>query len=122
MPIIIFGLFNVKYNEKDIENNPKIYELGQKSKFFNKLKLLRTFVTTCVFGTLFVYTTYFGNELTLLGQGYMSFEMWSGMLVFNVVVISVNIRIYMISNQISPALILSSILSVCSYYLIFFFV
>lgn len=122
MPIIIFGLFNVKYNEKDLENNPKIYELGQKSKFFNKLKLLRTFVTTCVFGTLFVYTTYFGNELTLLGQGYMSFEMWSGMLVFNVVVISVNIRIYMISNQISPALILSSILSVCSYYLIFFFV
>lgn len=122
MPIIIFGLFNVKYNEKDIENNPKIYELGQKSKFFNKFKLLRTFVTTCLFGTLFVYTTYFGNELTLLGQGYMSFEMWSGMLVFNVVVISVNIRIYMISNQISPALILSSILSVCSYYLIFFFV
>jgi hypothetical protein len=44
------------------------------------------------------------------------------MLVFNVVVISVNIRIYMISSQISPALVIASILSVCSYYLIFFFV
>lgn len=52
----------------------------------------------------------------------MSFEVSSGMLVFNVVVISVNIRIYMISNQISPALLIASILSVCSYYLIFFFV
>lgn len=44
------------------------------------------------------------------------------MLVFNVVVLSVNIRIYMISNQISPALVLASVLSVSSYYLIFFFV
>lgn len=69
-----------------------------------------------------VYTTFFGNELALLGEGFMSFEIWSGMLVFNVVVISVNIRVYMISNQISLALLLASVLSVCSYYLIFFFV
>lgn len=48
--------------------------------------------------------------------------MWSGMLIFNVVVVCVNVRIYMISNQISPALVIASVLSVCSYYLIFFFV
>lgn len=107
---------------KDIENNPRIYEIGQKSKFFNKLKLLRTFLTTCVFGAIFVYVSYFGNELNLLGEGYMSFEIWSGMLVFNIVIISVNVRIYMISNQISPAMILATVLSIGSYYLIFFFV
>lgn len=77
---------------------------------------------TSIFGIIFVYVTYFGNEFALSDRGYMTFEVWSGMLVFNAVVISVNVRIYMISNQISPALVLSSVLSVCSYYLIFFFV
>jgi hypothetical protein len=57
-----------------------------------------------------------------VGQGYMPFEIWSGMLVFNVVVLSANIRIYTISNQVSPFLVISSILSVCSYYLIYFLV
>lgn len=52
----------------------------------------------------------------------MAYEIWSGMLVFNVVVICVNVRIYMISSQISPILVIASILSVLSYYLIFFLV
>ena len=52
----------------------------------------------------------------------MAYEIWSGMLVFNVVVVCVNVRIYVISSQISPILVIASILSVLSYYLIFFLV
>ena len=44
------------------------------------------------------------------------------MLVFNVVVIAVNIRIYILSSQVSIILVLVSIFSVLSYYLIFFIV
>lgn len=29
LPIIIFGLLNVKFNEKAIEENPKVYLLGK---------------------------------------------------------------------------------------------
>ena len=52
----------------------------------------------------------------------MTFQIWSGMLVFNVVVIAVNIRIYILSSQVSIILVLVSIFSVLSYYLIFFIV
>lgn len=122
LPIILFGLFDIKYHEIKIQKSPRIYEAGQKSKFFNKLILLRLVLCTCMFGIFFVYTTYFGNQLALLGEGFMAFQIWSGMLVFNVVVLSVNIRIYMICNQISAVLVIASVISVCSYYLIFFFV
>lgn len=122
LPIILFGLFNIKYSEKDLQNDPRIYEQGQQSKFFNNMRLLRQAITTCLLGLMIVYVVFFCNEVTLLGEGYMSFEIWSGMLIFNIVVLSVNVRIYMLSNQISIALVVASLLSTFSYYLIFFFV
>ena len=44
------------------------------------------------------------------------------MLVFNICVISVNVRIFMVSNQISLLLAISVLLGVISYYLVFMFV
>lgn len=73
LPIIIFGLFNIKFSEGELEKNPKIYEAGQQSKFFNKFALARVVICTCLFGAIIVYTTFFGNELTLLGEGLMAF-------------------------------------------------
>lgn len=52
----------------------------------------------------------------------MTFQIWSGMLVFNICVFSANIRIFMVSNQISSLLLISVLMSVISYYLIFLFV
>ena len=52
----------------------------------------------------------------------MIFNIWSGMLIFNIVVVSVNIRVYLISNQISLVMVISSVCSVLSYYLVFFLV
>ena len=49
----------------------------------------------------------------------MIFNIWSGMLIFNIVVVSVNIRVYLISNQISLVMVISSVCSVLSYYLVF---
>ena len=122
LPIVLFGLFDVKYSEKELEENPKCYSVGQENKFFNRKRLFLSFATTCFFGALFIYICYFGNEFTLLGEGFMAYEIWSGMIVFNIVVLCVNIRVYMIANQISLILILASIGSVLSYYLIFFLV
>lgn len=52
----------------------------------------------------------------------MSFYIWSGMTIFNIVVISINLRIYLISNQISVILVIASLLSVLSYYWFFFLI
>ena len=52
----------------------------------------------------------------------MTFTIWSGMLVFNIIVISVNIRVYLLCNQISLIMVISSFCSVLSYYLVFLLV
>lgn len=122
LPIIIFGLTDIKYSQYELSKNPLIYKIGQSSTFFNIKTIASIFVTTSFFGSLFVYVAYYATEFNLLPEGYMTFQIWSGMLVFNICVISVNIRIFMLSNQISLLLSLSVILSVLSYYLIFMFV
>lgn len=68
---MIFGLFNVKYSEKGIKENPSVYLHGQNNKHFNKFILLRLVFTTISFGALMVYVVYFSTSLTLQPEGLM---------------------------------------------------
>ena len=123
LPIIFFGLFDIKYRSGVLSKKPSLYSKdGQASRHFNKLTLLRTVLSACITGIILVYIVYFATEEALSSKGYMIFNIWSGMLIFNIVVISVNIRVYLLSNQISLIMVISSIFSVLSYYLVFFLV
>ena len=69
-----------------------------------------------------VYVIYFSTSFTIQSEGLMAYEIWAGMLIFNIVVVSINIRILIISDQLSPILLITCFAGIISYYLVFLFV
>lgn len=59
LPIILFGLFDIKYRSGVLSKSPKLYQKdGQGSKHFNMFVLLRIVVSACVAGAILVYLVY----------------------------------------------------------------
>lgn len=113
LPIILFGLADTKYNSKDCI--PFYYE-GQGSFYFNRYILVRQLVSSLILINIMVFITYYGSELSLSPHGYMIYEEWSGMLIFSVIIITINIRIFTISNQISILQVMLVLFGITSYY------
>ena len=75
--------------------------------------------TTIAFGVLIVYVVFYGTSYALQPEGLMVYKIWSGMLIFNIVVVSINIRVLIMSDQISLALLISCLSGIVSYYVMF---
>ena len=52
----------------------------------------------------------------------MAYEIWNGMLIFNVVIITVNLRILNMSSQLSLLLVMLCSFGVVTYYVMFFLI
>lgn len=63
--------------------------------------LLRQFLTTAIVDAFLLYTVYFSTEQQIAGRGYMIYTEWSGNLILAIVVISCNIRVILMSNQLN---------------------
>lgn len=122
VPIVYFGLFDTIYTEKQMISKPYLYGEGQQGEYFNRWILLRQIITTIVSSIFLVVTSYEITNLTILENGLIAYESWAGMLVFNVVVVTVNIRIWNMSNQISVLQGIICLFSIGSYYLVFFLI
>lgn len=71
---------------------------------------------------MIVYVVFYGTSYALQPEGLMVYQIWSGMLIFNIVVVSINIRVLILSDQISLSLLISCISGIVSYYLMFLLV
>jgi hypothetical protein len=69
-----------------------------------------------------VFSSYFITNYTILANGLIAYETWNGMFIFNVVIITVNIRIINMSSQLSLLLAFLCSFGVASYYLMFFLI
>jgi len=101
---------------------PYLYSEGQKGAYFNKGILIRQILTTVVSSVFLVVTSFYITNFTILYNGLIAYESWNGMFVFNVVIITVNIRIWNMSNQISILQAFLCIFGIGSYYLMFFLI
>lgn len=101
---------------------PYLYSEGQQGAYFNRYILVRQIFTTILSCVFIVFTSYFITNFTILGNGLTGYETWNGMLILNIVVITVNLRILNMSSQVSFVLALLCIFGVATYYLLFFLI
>ncbi len=101
---------------------PYLYSEGQQGEYFNKWILVRQILTTIVSSVFIVFTCYFITNSTVLANGLVAYESWSGMFIFNVIIVTVNIRILNMSSQISLLLAFLCFFGVATYYLMFFLI
>ena len=103
-------------------SKPYLYSEGQQGEYFNKWILLRQIFTTIISSIFLVLTSYEITNGTILSNGLIAYESWTGMFIFNVIVITVNIRIFNMSNQISVLQVLLGLFGIGTYYLTFFLI
>lgn len=83
---------------------------------------MRQILTTILSSGFLVVTSYYITNFTILANGLIGYESWTGMFIFNVVIITVNIRILNMSSQISVLQACLSIFGIGSYYIMFFLI
>lgn len=101
---------------------PYLYSEGQQGAYFNKNILIRQILTTILSSVFMVFTSYYITNFTILANGLMSYEIWNGMLIFNVVIITVNLRILNMSSQLSLLLVFLCAFGIVTYYVMFFLI
>lgn len=101
---------------------PYLYGEGQQGAYFNKKILIRQILTTILSSVFMVFTSYYITNFTILANGLMAYEIWNGMLIFNVVIITVNLRILNMSSQLSLLLVFLCIFGIVTYYVMFFLI
>jgi hypothetical protein len=99
LPIIYFGLFDTIYTEKELTLKPYLYREGQSHQYFNREILFKQIISTLCISIFLVLPSYYICEVSISPSGYVIYEEWNGMLIFNIVVVSANIRIWNMSNQ-----------------------
>lgn len=101
---------------------PYLYSEGQQGAYFNKNILIRQILTTILSSVFMVFTSYYITNFTILANGLMGYEIWNGMLIFNVVIITVNLRILNMSSQLSLLLVFLCAFGIVTYYVMFFLI
>lgn len=101
---------------------PYLYNEGQRGEYFNKAILIRQILTTILSSVFIVFTSYYITNFTILSNGLMAYEIWNGMLIFNVVIITVNLRILNMSSQLSLLLVFLCAFGIVTYYVMFFLI
>lgn len=101
---------------------PYLYNEGQQGAYFNKAILIRQILTTILSSVFMVFTSYYITNFTILANGLMAYEIWNGMLIFNVVIITVNLRILNMSSQLSLLLVFLCAFGIVTYYVMFFLI
>lgn len=102
LPIIIYAVFDREFKDETLLNNPFLYTDGQRNKHFTNRKYWMWFVLAFYEALVFCFVTYtvLGNE-AFSSSGYLSYYFADGNLVYFTVVVTVNLKVLLFSNQYS---------------------
>jgi hypothetical protein len=99
-----------------------LYSEGQQNNYFNGWILVRQILTTIVSSIFVVLTVYYLTNFTIIENGLVGYGSWSGMFIFNIVIITVNVRIWNMSHQVNFVQILLCVFGIAMYYACFFLI
>ena len=119
LPIFYYGVFDVLFSYSTIKKKPELYINGQKDKYFNYQILVIILLESSLLSFFVLYLVYYSSELVLCEKGLMVYEQWSGNLVMAVIVISCNVRVVLMSHQLSIVQGFLCLIGPLLYFLIF---
>jgi len=119
-PIVVFALFDKQFKAKYLLNNPAPnYFQGLLNLNFNKMTFWQSFGLALFNSALIGY-----SSVVILSESYEGKDTYMilvGNYMYSNIIIIVNLKILLISTCITPILIVSVLISIVSYFLIFFF-
>lgn len=122
-PIIWFAVYDLQHPKAKFLKDPSLYEIGLKNECFSTTSFFQNILNAIVNGCMIWFFCFYCEDSTVVNsEGKQGSEFWfDGTMVYAAVVLVVNIRILQKTNTHSFMSILIFVLSVGSFWLIFWF-
>lgn len=119
LPIMLYSLTDQELDRNYAVSHPETYRAGQLNQYFNKRVLVGSLLV-CFYESIVLLALVFGTMgPQLVTTNHMMFESTTGMVVLTIVVIICNIRPALFSYGLHSVFLLSCVLGVLAFYLIY---
>jgi phospholipid-transporting ATPase len=119
LPIMLYSLNDQELDRDYAIRHPETYRTGQQNKYFNRKVMLESLLV-CIYESVIVVTLVFGSMgPELITNNHVMFESSTGMVVLTIIVFICNIRPVLFSYGLHAIFILSCVLGVLAYYIIY---
>ena len=120
LPVIYFATMDYEYSKHILCKRPQLYRIGLENIYFNKYVFWRWVFYAFWQGTLIMYLAFYASEYISPGADGKYSGIWvSGNLIFTMLVIVSNMKIFISSYLINGLLLFFVIGSVAFYFLVF---
>ena len=117
LPIIVYAIYDKEHSEETLLSCPSLYYDSQQNKHFTNQKYWKWFVLAFYEAFIFyLFTTLLMSNGALGSSGHLSSFWINGNIIYLTVVITINLKVLILSNQYSILLILMILGSVFCFF------
>ena len=120
LPIFLYGIFDRTLSKKQFLSNPKLYKVGPKNIYFNK-KIYFSWICSAMFISFYIcFSCLSIFDLGTTKNGHF-FGLWNyGNMCLLAIILIVNLKLLAISNSYSILSIIFFVISILSFYVLWF--